>query len=85
MKKNSFLKIVLVVFATICMTQLSFAAPETTVAPEYSQPLGSAMETYPYPFPVKFLPLEIEGQPVRMAYMDVQFQFFAPPPLTCAW
>jgi pimeloyl-ACP methyl ester carboxylesterase len=48
--------------------------------PEYSRPLGSAMETYPYPFPVKFLPLEIEGQSVRMAYMDVQFQFFAPPP-----
>ncbi|MGH9945042.1 MAG: alpha/beta fold hydrolase [Pyrinomonadaceae bacterium] len=34
-------------------------------------PLGSALESYPYPHPVKFLPFEIEGEPVRMAYMDV--------------
>ncbi len=33
--------------------------------------LGIAMEEWPYPFPVHFLPLEVEGQPVRMAYMDV--------------
>lgn len=52
----------------------------TRAAQEYSTPLGSAMEEFAYPFPVKFLPLEIEGEPVRMAYMDVQFQFFAPPP-----
>lgn len=37
----------------------------------YSAPLGIAMESWPYPHPVKYLPLEIEGQPVRMAYMDV--------------
>ncbi|MGH8727542.1 MAG: alpha/beta fold hydrolase [Burkholderiales bacterium] len=40
-------------------------------AREYSTPLGSALEAYPYPYPVRFLPLEIEGEPVRMAYMDV--------------
>lgn len=34
-------------------------------------PLGIAMEEYPYPFPVQFLPLKVEGQAVRMAYMDV--------------
>lgn len=39
--------------------------------PTYSVPLGIAMESYPYPFPVSYLSLEIEGQMVRMAYMDV--------------
>ncbi len=40
--------------------------------PTYDVPLGSAMESYEYPFPVEFLPLTIEGQDVRMAYMDVK-------------
>jgi pimeloyl-ACP methyl ester carboxylesterase len=35
------------------------------------EPLGIAMEGYPYPYPVKFLPLKIEEQDLRMAYMDV--------------
>jgi pimeloyl-ACP methyl ester carboxylesterase len=30
------------------------------------------MEEYPYPYPVHLLPLSIEGQDLRMAYMDVQ-------------
>jgi len=29
------------------------------------------MEGYPYPFPVRFLALALEGQDLRMAYMDV--------------
>ncbi|HKM89159.1 MAG TPA: alpha/beta hydrolase [Candidatus Acidoferrales bacterium] len=33
--------------------------------------LGIALEGYPYPWPVHFLPLTIERQDVRMAYMDV--------------
>ena len=40
------------------------------LAPVYTQPLGIAMETWPYPRAVEYLPLEIEGQTVRMAYMD---------------
>jgi pimeloyl-ACP methyl ester carboxylesterase len=35
------------------------------------QPLGIGLETYPYPYPVHFLPLTIQGQDLRMAYMDV--------------
>jgi pimeloyl-ACP methyl ester carboxylesterase len=35
------------------------------------KPLGIALEEYPYPWPVHFLPLTIEGQDLRMAYMDV--------------
>jgi len=37
-----------------------------------SQPLGIAMENYAYPYPVEYLNLEIEGQDVRMAYMDAK-------------
>jgi pimeloyl-ACP methyl ester carboxylesterase len=33
--------------------------------------LGIGLEGYPYPWPVHFLPLVLEGQDVRMAYMDV--------------
>lgn len=34
-------------------------------------PLGIALESYEYPFPVHFLDLVIQGQNLRMAYMDV--------------
>lgn len=35
------------------------------------QPLGIGLETLPYPNPVHFIPLTIEAQDLRMAYMDV--------------
>jgi pimeloyl-ACP methyl ester carboxylesterase len=35
------------------------------------QPLGIALEGYPYPYPVQFLTFELWGELVRMAYMDV--------------
>lgn len=38
---------------------------------EELQPLGIGLEGIEYPYPVHFLELVIEGQPVRMAYMDV--------------
>ncbi len=34
------------------------------------EPLGIGLEGYDYPYPVKFFPLKIEGQDLRMAYMD---------------
>ncbi len=40
-------------------------------APVYTTPLGIALDEYPYPYPVQFLTLDIDGQPLRMAYMDV--------------
>src|SRR3954462_485646 len=42
-----------------------------------SEPLGIALEGYRYPYPVRFLPLTVEGHAVRLAYMDV-------PPTTAA-
>jgi pimeloyl-ACP methyl ester carboxylesterase len=40
--------------------------------PTYDTPLGIGLEGWPYPYPVHMLPLVVEGQPVRMAYMDVR-------------
>ncbi|MFA4902796.1 MAG: alpha/beta hydrolase [Desulfobaccales bacterium] len=40
-------------------------------APAYSTPLGIALDEYAYPYPVQFLTLNIDGQQLRMAYMDV--------------
>ncbi|RKH27822.1 alpha/beta hydrolase [Corallococcus sp. CA041A] len=44
-------------------------AQESKRAPEA---LGLGMEGYPYPAPVQFLPVKLEGQDLRMAYMDVK-------------
>ena len=71
MKK--FISCLLAVFLCHSLTPISHAQ---TAAPKYSLPLGIAMEEFSYPHPVKYLPLEIEGEPVRMAYMDVQTIFF---------
>lgn len=34
--------------------------------------LGLCLENYAYPFPVSYISLNIQGQPMKMAYMDVQ-------------
>ncbi|HMD30796.1 MAG TPA: alpha/beta hydrolase, partial [Candidatus Acidoferrales bacterium] len=47
------------------------AVPQVTNHESPADALGIALEGYPYPWPVHFLPLTIEGQDVRMAYMDV--------------
>ena len=38
------------------------------------EPLGLGMEGYPYPQPVHTFDLDMEGEPVRLAYMDVPAQ-----------
>ncbi len=54
---------------------IAFLAAQPSSAQEpgtvYTKPLGIALEEYPYPYPVKFLPLGIQGQTLRLAYMDV--------------
>lgn len=35
------------------------------------EPLGIGLEGFAYPFEVRYLPLTMENQPVKMAYMDV--------------
>ncbi len=41
------------------------------LAQEAPAPIGAALENVAYPFPVRFLDVEAEGRPARMAYMDV--------------
>ena len=60
-----------IVFAALLSTTLLYQFPATAGAAEL-QPLSISLEGYDYPYPVQFLPLTIEGQDLRMAYMDVQ-------------
>ncbi len=48
------------------------AAPVPLPTYADAEPLGAAMEGWKYPYPVQMLSFELEGRPVRMAYMDVQ-------------
>jgi hypothetical protein len=45
--------------------------PFTVVKAEELKPLSITMESYDYPYRVEFMPLTIEGQDLRMAYMNV--------------
>ena len=42
-----------------------------TVVPAQTAALNATLDGYEYPFPVKIVPLKLEGQSLRMAYMDV--------------
>jgi len=48
-----------------------FAVPNLSVNAEDLKPLSITMEDYDYPYRVEFLPLTIEGQDLKMAYMNV--------------
>ena len=50
---------------------IALAALLAVAPPPAAEPLGIALEGFPYPHPVSFLPLAVEGQDLRMAYMDV--------------
>jgi len=47
------------------------ALPACALHAQQLQPLGIGLETLPYPYPVHYIPLTIEAQDLRMAYMDV--------------
>ena len=36
-----------------------------------AEAMGIALEGFPYPYPVHFMPLTLEGEDLRLAYMDV--------------
>ncbi|MFP2962139.1 alpha/beta fold hydrolase [Myxococcus sp. 1LA] len=58
---------------TLALTALLLASsPVLAQESRPAEPLGIALEGYAYPHPVQYLPLTIEGQDVRMAYMDVK-------------
>jgi pimeloyl-ACP methyl ester carboxylesterase len=56
--------------ATLLGAALLLPLPGAAGAAEL-QPLSITLEGYDYPYPVQFLPLSIEGQDLKMAYMDV--------------
>lgn len=51
--------------ATLAATLLAAGAGPSPEA------LGVALENYPYPYPVRFLPVTVDGQDLRFAFMDV--------------
>ena len=55
--------------ALLCSAAL-IQLPATAMAAEL-QPISISLEGYDYPYPVQFLPLTVEGQDLKMAYMDV--------------
>jgi len=61
--------VILLALAVAGLVPTGVAAQEAL--PEEPEPLGIAMEGYDYPYPVHFHAFTIDGQDVRMAYMDV--------------
>ena len=47
------------------------AAPLLPAAAASDEPVGIALENWPYPYPVAYLDLTVQGQKLRQAYMDV--------------
>jgi pimeloyl-ACP methyl ester carboxylesterase len=68
--KASLMKINAIVAAGFVLV-FSLLTPPTPARAQEVQPLSITMEGYDYPYPVTYLPLTIEGQDLRMAYMDV--------------
>lgn len=50
---------------------LSMMLIPSSARAEETAPLSITLEGYEYPYGVRFLPLTVEGQELRMAYMDV--------------
>lgn len=58
----------LIVGLTIAATAAVLPCP---VQAEEPSPLSITLDEYSYPYPISYLPLAIEGQDLKMAYMDV--------------
>jgi pimeloyl-ACP methyl ester carboxylesterase len=60
----------LLIVTALMITSSVAVLPRHSLAEEPS-PLSISLEEYAYAYPVSYLPLTIEGQELRMAYMDV--------------
>jgi pimeloyl-ACP methyl ester carboxylesterase len=65
-------KRVLAAAAVAALSSAAVMAGEGQPGPAALSPLSITMEGYDYPYRVELLPLSIEGQDLRMGYMDVQ-------------
>jgi pimeloyl-ACP methyl ester carboxylesterase len=63
--KINLTKITTITLLAILSITYNASSQETTI------PLGIGLESYQYPYPVQFLEFEMQGQLVRMAYLDV--------------
>lgn len=61
----------------LALTMQMLAAPDAFAqgagipGPTYTEPLGIGLEGWPYPHPVGFMSIDIDGQHLRVAFMDV--------------
>jgi pimeloyl-ACP methyl ester carboxylesterase len=55
----------------ICATLLACSSATAHASTPEHEPYGIDLEGFPYPYPVNLLPLINDGEPLRMAYMDV--------------
>ena len=53
------------------LAALLVASPASAAEGVPREPYGIDLEGFPYPYPVNLLPLVNDGEPLRMAYMDV--------------
>jgi pimeloyl-ACP methyl ester carboxylesterase len=60
------------VIAAACFALTGTSHAQTEPTYNDAEPLGTAMENWHYPYPVRMLQFEMDGRPVRMAYMDVR-------------
>jgi pimeloyl-ACP methyl ester carboxylesterase len=58
-------------YALVALIVAAASANHGATQPAATEPYGIALEGFPYPYPVSFLPIEQQGERLRMAYMDV--------------
>lgn len=63
-------RIYLIPFMLLSVSAASAQQPAASNAPK-KEPYGIGLEGFAYPYPVNMLPLVNDGEPVRMAYMDI--------------
>jgi pimeloyl-ACP methyl ester carboxylesterase len=54
-----------------CLTIAAVLIAAFVSPPARAEAMGIALEGFPYPYPVHFMPLALEGEDLRLAYMDV--------------
>jgi pimeloyl-ACP methyl ester carboxylesterase len=59
-----------ILLGAVCLLGLP-VAPSLAADSLPREPYGIDLEGFPYPYPVNLLPLVNDGEPLRMAYMDV--------------
>ena len=71
-RRHLLLPIAAAVTIPVLPLQAQTSKPTPVALPDrYDEPLGIGLEGWAYPAPVHFFPCTVDGQAVRMAYMDI--------------